>query len=71
MFDSKPLLFVNHQQTNILKLTSGETRRCVPTTTSTLPSASPASTRFCSAAVRNRLRSSMLTGYSLMRSRSV
>ena len=46
-----------------LKTTSCPSSRCVPMTTSMLPSASPSTTFFCWAGDRKRLRSSTRTGY--------
>ncbi len=45
-----------------LNCTSCASSRCVPMTTSTLPSASPCTTAFCCAGERKRLSSSTRTG---------
>ena len=54
-----------------LNTTSWPSSRCVPMTTSMLPSASPSTTFFCCAGDRNRLRSSTRTGYGAKRSAKV
>ncbi len=54
-----------------LNCTSWASRRWVPTTTSTLPSASPCTTLRCWAGERKRLSSSTRTGYGAKRSAKV
>ena len=54
-----------------LKWMSLESSRCVPTTRSMAPPASPATISRCSLAVRNRLRQAISTGKPANRSRKV
>jgi hypothetical protein len=54
-----------------LKVTSFDSSRCVPTTTSTFPDATPARASLISCFVRNRLTISMVSGNPATRSRRV
>ncbi len=55
---AKALLLVDDDQAQVMGFTSAESRRCVPMSTSIVPSANALSARFCCAGVRKRLSTS-------------
>ena len=62
VLDAEALLLVDDHQTEVLELDLAASNRWVPTTTSTLPSATPSMVALVSAAVWNRLSGATLTG---------